>query len=502
MQQPRKIADRYRVESQIGQGGMGAVWLCTDEKLGRQVALKQVVSRGEDDTEPDHTRALREARSLAALNQRNVVSVYDAVEEHAELWLVMEYVHGRSLAELLEGGPISPEEAVLIGAQVADGLAAAHEQGITHRDVKPANILITDGGVAKISDFGIALMVEDARLTGAGLVAGTPSYFAPEMARGEDPAPVADVWALGATLYAAVEGHGLYPATENALAVLNEIASRKPPRPENAGFLAEPIARALDPDPASRWSMADLAHVLHRLADQHAVTHTRISTAAFAPSVPAGGAESTRTQDTAEVEAVREPTPEPAPPAPPEPTEAPVVRETRTTTSQPRRRRGLAVLGVLALLVIAVGAGFLVLGGGGGNDTSSAAPSAGSDDGTDDEDGGSGSSASGSGGSADGATAAEDFVGSYYEALPTDTRTGWDSLTPGFQDSVGSYGDYRGFWATISDVQVEDLRSAGEGAVDVDLTYVKQDGSSEEETRRIYLERSGDSYLISGDDPR
>jgi serine/threonine protein kinase len=488
--EPQTIAGRFRVERLVGQGGMGAVWLGADERLNRQVALKQVV--GSSDEPVDHTRALREARSLAALNHRNVVAVYDVVEDGDQLWLVMEYIPGRSLADLLEQGPLSLEDAVRIGAQVADGLAAAHERGLVHRDVKPANILVTDEGIAKIGDFGIAMMLEDPRLTASGLVTGTPSYFAPELARGEEPTAAADVWALGATLYTAVEGQTLFPAHENALALLNEIASQQPSQPERAGFLTEPIVRALDQDPASRWSMADLAHVLRRLEDKHANTHTRISTAAVAsPTEPSEPSEPARA----------------APPVPssPEPRTTPRPSPSPTpataTTSRPRRGRGLVAVLVLALLVIVVGVGSLLLGdgGSGGNGTAgqeerqpSSRQSSGSTD----------SGGTSSGGDSSGASGAEQFVDDYYAALPQDTRSGWSSLTPGFQDEVGSYGDYRGFWRTISAVEVTDTRSAGDDAVDVELTYTKSDGSSEDETRRIYLEPAGDDYLISGDDVR
>ena len=494
--EPQTIAGRFRVERPVGRGGMGAVWLGTDERLNRQVALKQVISRADEPV--DHSRALREARSLAALNHRNVVAVYDVVEDGDQLWLVMEYIPGRTLADLLEQGPLSLEDAVRIGAQVADGLVAAHERGLVHRDVKPANILVTDEGVAKIGDFGIAMMLEDPRLTASGLVTGTPGYFAPELARGEQPTAAADVWALGATLYTAVEGRGLFPGHENALALLNEIASQQPPQPERAGFLTEPIVRALDQDPASRWSMADLAHVLRRLEEKHATTHTRISTAAW-PA--AGSAEGTSTQENP----VAAPAPTPTPTEPSEPSGKSHPRAVPDRPSRPRRKRGLAGLLALAVLVVVVGAGFLLFGGGNGNGSDGATEPKGSrsgstTSGSKDSQGG-GSSSGTSGGDSSGASTDEErFVDDYYAALPGDTRAGWSSLTPGFRDEIGSYGDYRGFWRTISSVEVTDTRSAGDGAVDVDLTYTKSDGSSEDETRRIYLEHDGDDFLISGDD--
>src|SRR3712207_4050881 len=137
------IAGRYHVLRAVGRGGMGTVWLCADDVLGRQVAVKEVGTLP-GETTLDLARALREARSSAALNHRNVVAVYDAVEEGDRIWLVMEYVPGRTLAEIVaQDGPLPPSRAVWIGAQVADGLAAAHGRGTIHRDVKPGNILVT-----------------------------------------------------------------------------------------------------------------------------------------------------------------------------------------------------------------------------------------------------------------------------------------------------------------------------------------------------------------------
>jgi serine/threonine protein kinase len=154
--QPDLIGGRYRVRSPIGQGGMGTVWLCRDEKLQRDVAVKQV-GRLPGESATDSARALREARSSAALSHRNVVTVFDVIEESDAIWLVMEYVPSRSLSEIIrEDGPLDPAVVSQIGAQIADGLAAAHALGTVHRDVKPGNVLIREDGVAKISDFGIA----------------------------------------------------------------------------------------------------------------------------------------------------------------------------------------------------------------------------------------------------------------------------------------------------------------------------------------------------------
>lgn len=140
-----------------------------------------------------------------------MVTVFDVVVEVGTIYLVMEYVPSRSLAELMaEEGPLGPGRFAAIGAQVADGLAAAHAAGITHRDVKPGNVLVTEDRTAKISDFGIARTATEPTLTQSGFVTGAPAYFSPELARGARPGPAADVWTLGATLYAAVEGRPLY----------------------------------------------------------------------------------------------------------------------------------------------------------------------------------------------------------------------------------------------------------------------------------------------------
>ncbi len=282
--QPELIGGRYRVQTAIGQGGMGTVWLCRDETLHRPVAVKQVgLLPGESVT--DSARALREARSSAALSHRNVVTVFDVVEENGAIWLVMEHVPGRSLSEIIkEDGPLEPATVADIGAQVADGLAAAHAAGTMHRDVKPGNVLIRHDGVAKISDFGIARTAGDPALTQSGFLTGTPSYFSPELARGAEPGPGSDVWALGATLYAAVEGRSPYPQQKNPVAVLHDITSGQPPQPQRAGFLEPALLRMMDRDPGSRWSMADAAHGLHRLAEEHSPENTRENTVGRPPA--------------------------------------------------------------------------------------------------------------------------------------------------------------------------------------------------------------------------
>jgi len=235
---------------------MGTVWLCIDETLHRQVAVKQVGTLPGESAE-DTPRALREARLSAALNHKNAVAIYDVVQQDGSTWLVMEYVPSRTLSQLLATeGRLPPHRVAHIGAQVAAALENAHAQRIVHRDIKPSNILVGEDDLAKISDFGIARGHQDARLTQSGLVTGTPAFFSPELARGEEPSFASDVWALGITLFTATEGEPPYGRQSNPLAMLAAITQQPLPPPRHAGPLAEIFERMLDPDPGRRLTMA------------------------------------------------------------------------------------------------------------------------------------------------------------------------------------------------------------------------------------------------------
>jgi serine/threonine protein kinase len=502
------------VERSIGKGGMGTVWLARDERLGRNVAIKQIGTLP-GETAPDLARAMREARSSAALNHPHVVSIYDVLEEGDHIWLVMEYVASRTLWQIItQDGPLSPEAAAGIGAHIAEGLAAAHAVGTIHRDVKPGNILVTADQVAKISDFGIARAHDQGQLTSTGLVIGTPDYFSPELARGQDPTPADDVWALGATLYTAVEGHPPYQHQSGALALLATIASTPPPRAENAGFLTEPIGRMLDPNPNFRWSMGDAAHVLRRLHERHAQDRTRQST-------------KTRSAKGGVVEGVPGPAAvsASAAAAPPDDRIADDAEASPEDRRRPPSGGRLLLVGVAGLLMLAALAGYMLV-----HQGSSDQPSAANRDKTSNtqqahrsgnghktQSPGSTSATSPpttlptsspttgpSGGTPVGTSkslpaSAQQFVRGYYGALPSDTRTAWSALSAGFQDKIGGYDNYRGFWSTISSVSVRRATTAGSNAVDVSLTYTRNDGLVESEVRRLYVEREGTGYLITGD---
>ena len=501
MEAAEVIAGRYRVERAIGRGGMGTVWLCTDEVLGRQVAVKQVgLLPGE--SAPDVARALREARSSAALNHPNVVSVFDAVEdEQGRSWLVMEHVDGSTLSQLVEReGRLEPRRVAAIGAQVAGGLAAAHARGTVHRDVKPSNVLI-DGDTAKISDFGIARTEGDAQLTRTGLLIGTPLYFSPELARGDAPAPASDVWALGATLYSAVEGRPPVPDRGNPIATLTAIATASVPRPEHAGPLTPVLARMLDPEAGARCTMAEAAAELARLADEHPTRMLETPVAATAPLAAAGPVGAA---------AVLDPEPDPFPEPVPEPTPAPAVAAPMIAPREERGRRRTPVL-VVALLLLLLGGVVAValLPGedeepaadpGTGRDSTSpepTAPSSAGEEPAEPEDPPATSQAPATTAPAGGeapAGEAEQLVSDYYALLPDDTRTAWGFLGGEARSDAGGYGGYTGFWDTIGSVSVEGT-SVEDGVVTVELVY---DGS-QRETRQLLVSEQGGDLLIADD---
>lgn len=207
----RVIAGRYRLLAPLGEGGMGTVWRARDEVLHREVAVKEVRAPSGlagDDVQRMYARLEREAWAAARVANRNVVTVYDVATDDGRPWIVMELVRGLSLAEVLDAeGPMAPQRAAHIGAEVLAALRSAHEAGVLHRDVKPANVLISNDGRIVLTDFGIAMVEGSSALTMTGEVIGSPEFLAPERALGRTPGPESDLWSLGVLLYAAVEGH-------------------------------------------------------------------------------------------------------------------------------------------------------------------------------------------------------------------------------------------------------------------------------------------------------
>nr|WP_232542193.1 serine/threonine-protein kinase [Nocardia bovistercoris] len=268
------IAEHYRLVERIGSGGTGVVWRAVDERLQRSVAVKQIhiqPSLPEAERDVVRQRAIREARNAARFQHPNAIVVFDITEHDGDPCLVMEFMKSKSLAAVLSAqGTLPLTQVSRIGEQVASALIAAHQAGIVHRDVKPGNVLLDDNGTVKITDFGISRATGDVTLTETGLICGTAAYLAPEVARGADPTPAADVFALGATLFHALEGEPPYGASPNPLAVLYAAANGQVSEPRNAGAATDFLLRLLSPNPEERPTMRESREHLSALADSGA----------------------------------------------------------------------------------------------------------------------------------------------------------------------------------------------------------------------------------------
>jgi eukaryotic-like serine/threonine-protein kinase len=265
----RLVADRYALRAPLGRGGMGVVWRAEDAVLGREVAVKEVVfppTMPEEDRRPAEARVMREARAAARLNHPSAVTLYDVVQDGGGTFIVMELVKAPTLADLVRReGPLPVQRVAEIGAQIASALEAAHQAGIVHRDVKPGNVMVPPRGMAKLADFGIASLQGDPQLTSTGLVIGSPAYMAPEQARGEESGPPVDFWALGATMYYALEGEPPFDRG-TSIATLAAVVNDPPRPPSRAGPLASLVTALLAKDPGSRPSGPELRAELSRLA--------------------------------------------------------------------------------------------------------------------------------------------------------------------------------------------------------------------------------------------
>ena len=286
---PARLAERYVLEERLADGGSAEVWLAHDPVLDRAVAIK-VLHRHLLSDPTMRARLEQEARAAAGLSHPGIVTVHDVDVDDTAAAVVLEFVDGESLADrLLRDGPLPPAEAARIAAELADALAHAHERGVVHRDVKPANVLIEPDGRARLVDFGIARVMEDAenRLTTTGTVAGTLRYLAPEQLRGETAGPAADVYGVGVVLAEMLTGHPPYEATSP----LELAEAQRLPPPPIAGVpsdLAEIVQRCLDPDPERRPDSA--ATLAVELRDWLATSADPDAETATFPVVGAAGA--------------------------------------------------------------------------------------------------------------------------------------------------------------------------------------------------------------------
>lgn len=259
------VAGRYRLLDEVGRGGMGVVWHAHDELLERPVAVKEILFPSDSDTERQRRlcRLLtKEARSMARLRHSGVASVFDVLVAGGRPWLIMELIEAPNLQQIIdEQGPLTPRQAAEVGRQVLSVLRSAHSVGMLHRDVKPSNVLICPEGRVVLTDFGLAVLMDDPE---GKLMECSPAYVSPEQAFNRPLSEASDLWSLGVTLYTAVDGRAPYRrsgALASMLAVLMD--DYTPPR--NAGPLRPVIDGLLRKDPAERLTASEAARLLERM---------------------------------------------------------------------------------------------------------------------------------------------------------------------------------------------------------------------------------------------
>jgi eukaryotic-like serine/threonine-protein kinase len=292
------LAGRYRVLSRLGAGGMASVLLCHDERLDRRVAVKRLHADSPGEIEQ---RFVREAKLGASLNHPNLVSVYDTAVEDEGVLIVMEYVQGESLAQALLRGRLEPAHVAGIAEQLGDALDHVHGQGVVHRDVKPGNVLLRDDGMVKLADLGIAVSIDQTRVTQSGVVLGSAAYMAPEQLEGREIGPAADVYALAAVCFEALTGEKARPG-RTPVEIAHSVATTPPPDvrahvPELSAAAADALRRGMALDPAERPRTAvrlaaELADALRRppRAERHTRAADTAPTQRVATTAPRGPA--------------------------------------------------------------------------------------------------------------------------------------------------------------------------------------------------------------------
>ena len=553
------VADRYRLQERVGSGAMGVVWRARDERLGRTVALKQVTPAGGADEEA-RTRSgrqvMREGRLSARLHHPQAIAVFDVVEHEGSPWLVMEYLASRDLAAVLAEGALEPAEAARIGEQIAAALQAAHAAGIVHRDVKPGNVLVADDGRVKVTDFGISRAVDEVTLTSTGMVAGTPAYLAPEVARGARADFRSDVWSLGATLYAAVEGAPPFGRDENALAQLHRVASGEIDPPRRAGALTPLLLRTLQDDPERRPPVGEVRDELARLHAGTAPTDAvpepltpalprpALAGPPSGPSGPAaapvgtgpaaagsmaagpmaagpvaagsgsgaaasvaagsGAAGSGAAGSGAAGSGAAAPVAA-GPGAAGTTVSTPAPRTAPVGSPAPRRGRLAAGIGAAVLLVGVVLAVVLATSSGTDPAATPAAPSSGAASPTTSAtDGSTAPPATGPSAAppvvpeSDG-DAQVAAVRSYYGLLPGRLDQGFAQLTPSYQQgTAGGFANYSRFWGALSAVTVRGVSSPSPGSVDATVTYSYPGGRVVDERTLFTMVRRDGTWKIDG----
>ncbi|WP_067829407.1 serine/threonine-protein kinase [Nocardia inohanensis] len=527
------IAGHYRLVERIGSGGTGVVWRAVDERLERSVAVKQIITQpslSQADKDIVRQRAAREARNAARFQHPNAIVVFDITEHEGDPCLVMEYLPSQSLAVVLSAqGTLPLPQVARIGEAVASALIAAHRAGIVHRDVKPGNILLGDNGAVKITDFGIAKSKGDVTLTATGLISGTAAYLAPEVARGAEPSPAADVFALGATLFHSLEGEPPYGTNPNPLALLYAAANGQISEPRNAGPLSDLLLSLLSFEPEDRPSMLEVRDIMAEFAevgpdaDATRVLQARRNGAVAAPRRqeppaprPAPQRQVTRQMERrpsanadiptgamSQAQLLETPPPRPAAPGGP-----PTHSGFAPHDEEPRSKRKLVWAAVVAAVVVAGGVVFGIL------------SSSGSDTPNTQGAGSSGSSASsatttGKGTAGLGQTksasqvsvlSAADVIERFYDGLVYQSfDDAWSRLTPAAQKAYGSQQAFQQYWtqnrvtrySSISGARGNDSNNA-DGSVDIALGSLTAGGQNKSLNLRV-IDSGGGNLLIDSE---
>ena len=518
-----RIGNRYRLDQRIGAGAMGAVWRGTDELLNRTVAVKELLAAAEPPTaagvdalEESRQRLMREGRIGARLQHPHVISMFDVVVHEDRPWLVMEYLPSKSLAAMLtEKGPLEPRVVAEIGRQVADGLAAAHAAGVVHRDVKPGNVLIAEDGRVKLTDFGVSRAVDDVQLTRTGLIAGTPAFLSPEVARGQEPTAASDVFALGATLYAAVEGRPPFGLDDNPYALLHKVATGTVDPPQQAGPLTALVMRLLSDDAKERPTASQARDALAPIAEGKPPASGNPSTGTAvldvgAAAVAAAVAGPSLADPAPEQVATAAALP-PAPPPPVRPTGGGAAGGDDGDAPATVRRRPL-LIALAAALVVGLGVLAAVLTSGTDPGTGSsaptteaaapapaapsvvtttsaaptteAAPTTSAEPTTTSE-------TTTTTGSAP-VTDPVGFVQSFYGLLPGNTDAAWALLGPTAQSQSSGRSGFDSFYGGLSRVWAEDLRVNG-NTVTATIVFTGKDGQ---------VSREGYTFVLGTQDGR
>jgi serine/threonine protein kinase len=531
----RLVAGRYRLGRRIGSGAMGIVWEAHDERLHRTVAVKQLLLQpglAESDTDEAKRRAMREGRIAARLQHPHAIAVYDVAEDDGQPWLVMEYLPSKSLSTALsERGTLPPRDVASIGSQVASALAAAHNAGIVHRDIKPGNILLGNDGTVKITDFGISRATGDVTVTATGMLAGTPAYLAPEVAKGYDPGPPSDVFSLGSTLYAAIEGAPPFGLNENTIALLHQVASGKVVPPKQAGPLTALLMRLLRAEPEDRPTMAEAREALAAVAAGRAAPEFPVAmpqshppswqgapvqaqpTRALTPAGqhnPPAQQQNPAAQHNPPHSATRvapAPTPQPAPqrqashnapPARPAGASRPAggpMKSKRSTVLTALAIAGAAVVGILLASVLS--SGDEPGGNQAGSTTTTAVQEAGGEASTTPSKKPSTPTAKIT--AEPTAEQQEQAVRDYFGLLPENVDEGYGRLTARMQATTGGPSGYQGTWNPVKSVELKGVRMNSPYAYEVDLAYHMKDNTVSTERKLIILKWENQGIYIDGE---